>query len=328
MFKRAIKILSLKIGLISNRKELLPVVPLNVKCESLLTDFNRVEEIDFSGKLDSYIVIVDDEDLSPQITFSSERIFASGPFLKLTNEAEDLRFSLFGNEGLFFRYVLALLEEKYGIYSFHACSLYDENNNRLFIACGSKGSGKTCLILRGLELGFKLFSTEMTHFCFENNSLKFFKGALVDNIRIGNLKYNFPKILKKLTINIPETQDEWEKKIAVDLSQFETYSDELKDPEIIVLFPHIEEVKEKMQLSDLSDKKRIILKLLFENASEKIGEEFLLYESIPISGIDNEDAQKKRFDAIKNFLDKGRITKTLKIVAGARNCWEGIKGII
>jgi hypothetical protein len=324
MFKKAIKILSLKIGLISNKEELLPVVPLNVEYKSLLTDFNKVEEIDFSEKLDSYIVIIDDENLSPQIIFSSERIFASGPFLKLTNEAEDLRFSIFGNEGLFFRYVLVLLEEKYGIYSFHACSLYDENNNRLFIGCGSKGSGKTCLILRGLELGFKLFSAEMTHFCFENNSLKFFKGALVDNIRIGNLKYNFPKILKRLAINIPEIQDEWEKKIAVDLSQFETYFDELKDPEIIVFFPHIEEVKEKAQLSDLSDKKRTILKLLFENASEKIGEEFLLYESIPISGIDNEDAQKNRFEAIKNFLDKGRITRILKIVAGARNCWEGI----
>ncbi|MCP2605246.1 hypothetical protein NLC29_03735 [Candidatus Aminicenantes bacterium AH-873-B07] len=324
MYKKAIEILNLKIGILTNKKELLPVFPLKMELESLLTDFHKIEEINYSSDLDSYFIILDEETLTPEILISSSRIFASGPFLKLTHECEDLRFSFFGNEGLFFRYVLALLEEKKNIYSFHACSLYNEKLKHLYIVCGSAGSGKTCVLLRGLELGLKLFSTEMTHFKIENGLIKFFKGALMDNIRIGNLKYNYPEILKRLSIKLPKNENEWEKKIAINLKRYETSFDELVNPEILIIFPHVEEKKEVVQLTDLSHKKKIIIKLLFDNATEKIGEEFLLYESIPIAGVDTLKARKKRVQIIKNFIEKSRIKKTLKIFAGARNCWEGI----
>ena len=324
MFKKAIKMLNLKIGLLSNRKELLPQLPLKAEYESLLTDFHKIEEMEFSGGLDSFLIIVDEENVSPLIRISPDRILASGSFLKLSSEADDLRFSFFGNEGLIFRYVLMLLEEKYGIYSYHACSMYDERSRRLFIACGSAGSGKTCLILRGLELGLKVFSTELTQFEFKDGKLYFYKGSLVDNIRIGNLKYTYPDIFRQLDIELPETADEWGKKIAVDLGKFETPFDEVSDPEIVVLFPHIEEERSKIHLSDISDKKRAVLKLLFDNATEKIGGEVLLYESIPVAGLDSPEGRKKRLGAIGNFIEKGRLVKILKVVAGSRNCWEGI----
>lgn len=235
MYKKAVKILNLKMGILTNRKELLPNFPLKIELESLLTDFYKIEEIDYSSNLDAYFIILDEETLTSEISISESRIFASGPFTKLTQECEDLRFSFFGNEGLFFRYVLALLEKKKNIYSFHACSLYDEKSKNLYIVCGSAGAGKTCLLLRGLELGLKLFSAEMTHFKIENNSVKFFKGALVDNIRIGNIKYNYPLILKSLSIELPETEDEWGKKIAINLKKYETSFDELSNPEITII---------------------------------------------------------------------------------------------
>ncbi len=324
MFKKAIKILNLKIGLLSNRKELLPELPLKAEYESLLTDFHKVTETEFSGGLDSYLIIVDEETMIPVINIFYDEILASGSFLKLTSETDDLRFSFFGNEGLIFRYALMLLEEKYSIYSFHACSMYDEKTGRLFIACGSAGSGKTCLILRGLELGLKLFSTEMTHFEIKGGKLHLYKGSLVDNIRIGNLKYSYPDILKQLDIELPQTPDEWGKKIAVDLGKFETPFDEVTDPEIVVLFPHVEEKRDKVHLSDMRDKERVVFRLLFNNATEKIGEEVLLYESIPVSGLDSPVGRDRRLDAIRNFMDKRQLVKILKLVAGSQNCWEGI----
>lgn len=324
MLKKAIKILRLSIGLLSNRKELLPQLPLKAEYESLLTDFHKVEEIKFSEGLDNYLEIVDEENVSPLIKISPDRIFASGSFLKLTSETDDLRFTFFGNEGLIFRYALMLLEEKYGFYSYHACSMYDERTKRLFVGCGSAGSGKTCLILRGLELGLKLFSTEMTHFEFKDGRLHFYKGSLVDNIRIGNLKYTYPDMFKQLDIGLPQTPDEWGKKIAVDLGKFETPFDEVTDPEIVILFPHIEENRPKVHLSDMSDKKRVVLRLLFNNATEKIGEGVLLYESIPVAGLDSPGGRERRLGAIRNFMEKGQLVKILKLVAGSRNCWEGV----
>ena len=324
MFKKAIKILNLKIGLLSNREELLPELPLKAEYESLLTDFHKVTEIEFSEGLDSYLIIVDEETMIPVINISHDKILASGSFLKLTSETDDLRFSFFGNEGLIFRYALMLLEEKYGIYSFHACSMYDEKTKRLFIACGSAGSGKTCLILKGLELGLKLFSTEMTHFEVKDGKLHFYKGSLVDNIRIGNLKYSYPDIFKKLDIELPQTSDEWGKKIAVDLGKFETAFDEITEPEIVVLFPHIEEKRDEVHLSDMKGKERTVSRLLFNNATEKIGEEVLLYESIPVAGLDSPAGREKRLGAVKSLMEKGRMVKILKLVAGSQNCWEGI----
>ncbi len=321
MIKKAIQILRLKIGLLSNKEELLPKLPLKTEYESLLTDFHQVKEIEFSDNLDAYLKINDDEKILPKLKISSEEIVATGFFSELTKNTSDLRYSLFGNEGLLFRYALMLLEERYRIYSFHACSMYDEKNNRLFIGCGPAGSGKTCLIMKGLELGLKLFSTEMTHFEI-GKEVKFYKGSLVDNIRIGNLKYSYPALLKKLNLRFPETRDEWGKKIAVNLGKFETSFDEISNCQVIIILPHIEEGREKVYLSEVKDE-RTIIKNLFDNASEKIGGEVLLYESIPVGGLDNPLSRRRRLDSIHLFLKKGKINRVVKVVAGSQNCWDG-----
>ena len=96
MFKKAIKILPLSIGVLSNRKELLPELPFKAEYESLLTDFRKAEEIAFSEGLDSYLELTDDENIPPRIKISTDRILAHGPFLTLTSETDDLRFTFFG----------------------------------------------------------------------------------------------------------------------------------------------------------------------------------------------------------------------------------------
>lgn len=321
-YRRAVKILKTKIGLISNKEELIKFKKGEIA--DLATDFHKLKKIDFTSDLDGYFYIID-ESIEPQIQFDIDRIVATGNFLKLEKEAKDSRFSLLGNEGLFYRFVLRILEDKHNIFSLHACSLFDEKTKRFFIICGGAGSGKTVFLLKGMEEGLKVFSTEMVHFSLQaGNRLKFYKGSLLDNVRVGNLKYNFPEAYKMLNIELPEGEDEWERKITIDLSGHQTSFNHLDNPEIIVVFPHIEEEKKASIVKEIRDKNSLY-KLLFDNLSEKIGETVLLYERVPVMGLDTLSSSRKRLGAIEEFIEYARLERTISVIAGTKNCLKGVK---
>ncbi|NOR53713.1 MAG: hypothetical protein GQ536_06470, partial [Candidatus Aminicenantes bacterium] len=107
MFKTGLKILEAKVGIESNRKELLPPFPFRTEVKSLLTDFKEVENIHFSNSLDGYIS-VEESSSKPFFELSEGKAKFKGPFLELTEEASDLRFSLWGNQGFLYRYILYL----------------------------------------------------------------------------------------------------------------------------------------------------------------------------------------------------------------------------
>ena len=140
MYKAGIKILEARIGIKSNREELLFHLPLKTEVKSLLTDFKDVESIPYSAGLDGYISVEESEE-PPSFEFSRGKAKFRGPFLKLTREASDLRFSLWGNQGFLYRYALYLLERKHGIYNFHACALYHEKNDQMFVVIGGARNG-------------------------------------------------------------------------------------------------------------------------------------------------------------------------------------------
>lgn len=318
--KKAFRILKTSFGVLTNRAELVPELFFSVAYESLLTDFHAVEPVEYGENLDFYIIMTDQPDMPLDLTIKDNRIFLSGPIVKATDKASDLRFTMFGNEGLLFRYVLMFMEKKYDTYGFHACSLYDPKNNHMYIAPGGAGSGKTCLILKGLELGLKIFSTEITHFSFENG-LTLFKGSLVDNIRVGNLKYSYPTVPAKLGLTLPETPDEWGKKIAVDLSAEQTEFDKTSDCKITFLLPHIEEGRDKCIVTEVKDS-RVARKALFDNLSDKIAENVVLYDKLILFGLDDEKLACKRLEAVGKLLAKaGRV---VKVIGGSQNCWDGV----
>ena len=93
---------------------------------------------------------------------------ARGDFSKLVKQTRDIRYSFFGNEGSLYRQTLKILEDKYGIFSFHSCAMYQPKENRLFLIIGGAGSGKSCFMLRGMQMGLELLTAEMGHFSFEN----------------------------------------------------------------------------------------------------------------------------------------------------------------
>lgn len=323
MFKKIIQICEANLKLVSNKKELLTFKKGVIA--DIETDFYKAKELRGpSTSVDAYFYIID-EDSQPRVHISSDTIIAQGNLLELERKAKDIRFSLLGNEGLFYRFALKVLEDVHDIFSFHACSMFDEEKEQLYIICGGAGSGKTAFLLKGIEVGLKIFSTEMTHFKFQSTGkLRFYKGSLLDNIRVGNLKYDYPKAREMLNIDLPQVKDEWDAKIVTDLSQFQVPSDHLNNPQIFLVFPHIEQEKRESIVNEIKDKK-VISKRLYDNISSKIGETILLYEKIPVAGLDTPLSAKRRLQAVNKFTQYGKLQKAVNVIAGTKNCLKGVK---
>ena len=320
-YQKAIKILNVKFGFLTNNKSLLPELPAKPEYESLLTDFHKIEEIPYGNGLDSVLVIIDQPDRKPSLRTVEGMTIASGAFSKLTKQTKDLRYSLFGNEGLIFRQTLKLLEDKYSIFSFHGCVMQDPSSGKMYLICGGAGSGKSCFVLKGIEMGMKLFSVEMAHFKVTNDGVEFYKGALVDNIRIGNLRYNYPFILDRLNLKLGNVKNEWGKKIALDLSPFQTRPNKFVNPELVVILPRVEQGRKEYFSQQESDNRKVS-RMLFENASEKIGQSVLLYETVPFVCLDSPQAARKRIDAINSLLAYKNLQQVVSMISGPEDCWK------
>ena len=321
--RKAIKILKVKWLLTSNQESLLIKLPVPPEYESLLTDFHKVEEIPAEGKFDGQFEIIDEPGKEGRFELNGEKSVARGDFSKLVQQTRDIRYSFFGNEGSLYRQTLKILEDKYGIFSFHACAMYQQKENRLFLIIGGAGSGKSCFMLRGMQMGLELLTAEMGHFSIDNGQLKFYKGALVDNVRIGNLKYNYPFILEKLDVKLGCVENEWGKKIALDMGRFQTKEDVIIDPQLVVILPRVEQGR-KEHFSQVEKDSQKVSRQLFENASEKIGQSVLLFEAVPFVCLDTHDSAKRRLQAIQGLLGYKKLEKVVSIVSGPEDCWKNL----
>jgi hypothetical protein len=321
MFQIAVKILKASIGIQSNQEELIPVLPLKLEVESLLTDFRNVEKIVYTEGLDGYIFVEDAErDLGYECQES--KVAFKGPFSRLQKEASDPRHTLWGNQGFLYRFALYLLEIKHGIYNFHACALYREDMDTLYVIIGGAGSGKTVYLLSGLEKGLKLFSTETVHFQMEEGNIIWHMGSLVDNVRYGTLIDDFPGFLP--SGEIPDQQTRWQKKIAIDLSAFRSKMETIKNPQSVhILFPRIEKGFEKSVWNPVKDKKKAE-KILFDNITEKIAETTLLYDKLTVLGLDQKDLANARLDAVKKLVDHQSISEVSTVLSNPQKCWGHI----
>ena len=318
MHKKGLQILKATIGVETNRVELLPETPLKKEVKSLLTDFRDAEEIPYSDSLDGYISI-DDKEGSPSYEKREEGVRWTGPFVRLTRQASDLRYSLWGNQGFLYRFTLYLLEKKHRIYNLHACALYQEKKDQMFVVIGGAGSGKTVFLLSGLDKGLKLFSTETVHFRIEKDAVSWFMGSLVDNVRLGTLMYDFPQFLPK--IETQEAGKEWQKKIALDLSAYKTDFDKLKSPRsVVILFPRIEEGRKGFLLNPIEDRRKAA-KALFDNISQKISENVILYDEISVLGFDEKEMALTRLKYVNQLVEHKTINKIASILSNPNDCW-------
>jgi len=321
MFRTAVKILKTTIGIQSNKEKLLPFLPLGIEVESLLTDFLRVEKIFYRQGLDGYISIEDtDEDLT--YNFHLNEVIFKGPFSRLQKEASDPRYTLWGNQGFLYRYALVLLEKKHSIHNFHACALYQEDRDTLFVIIGGAGSGKTVYLLSGLEKGLKLFSTETVHFKVEGSYVIWYMGSLVDNVRYGTLMYDFPRFLPPG--DGPDMQNIWQNKIAIDLSEFQAQKKTIKNPQAVhILFPRIEKGFEKpMRIPEKNTMRTE--KILFDNITQKVAETTLLYDKLTVLGLDDKDLANARLRSVNQLTSHPTVKEISSVLSDPKNCWENV----
>ncbi len=318
MHRTAVKILKARIGIESSAEDLLPSFPLSIEVKSLLTDFKNVERIPYSEKLDGYISI-HESDNPPSYEFLGDRVIFTGPIRKLFREASDLRFSLWGNQGFLYRYSLFLLEKKHRTYNLHACALYSQEKDHLYVVIGGAGSGKTVYLLSGLIKGLRLFSTETVHFQIDKNTISWFMGSLVDNVRLGTLMHNFPQFLRY--IDTQETDDEWQKKIALDLSSYKNDNEKLTNPSAVtILFPRIEEGRKGFILIPITDRRKAV-KALFDNITQKLSETVILYDRLPVLGFDEEIMAQKRLSTASQLIEHESVIQTASVLSNPDECW-------
>jgi len=325
MFKRAVKIVEARIGLVSNNEKLITEARYfeGQVMESLLTDIHSIEPIPFSDDLDSCFVVIDDPNIQPQVKITEKVCTATGDFSRYEKECSDNRYSLFGNLGLFFKYLLVTLERYHQIYSFHASSMYSPSRDTLLLVVGGAGAGKTVFLLKGLEDDWKIFSTEMTHFRFTAKGYEFYRGSLYDNIRLGNLIYDFPKANEKLQVEIPPgVTDVWGYKIAIDMRHIAA-SPHYRNPRVNVVDARIESGRDTPIVKTVTRQEKIV-KILFDNASEKLGPTLVFYDVIPVESFDTPELMRRRLEVMQRFVAEVKLNPVKSVLAGAKNCMEGI----
>ncbi len=317
-YQMGLRILEATLAITSNRKSLLPVLPPPLEVRSLKTDFREVERVPFPPRADGSIRVVENPAALPRCRMAGTKVLIEGPLTALTRQASDPRLSLWGNLGLLYRFILFLLEKRRQIYNLHACALYQPAKHRLFVIAGGPGSGKTVYLLSGLEHGLALFSTETVHFRREGRNIRWFMGSLVDNVRVGTLRRYFPKFMRPDMAVPPE--DEWRRKRAIDLSSYRWREDCLVDPELFVLFPRVEEGVRSLLIHTFSDR-RELAKFLFANISEKLSETVVLYDRIPLPGMDRAELAEARWTACRDLSRHRTLAYGGAVFTGPQRCW-------
>lgn len=324
MYKRAVKILHARLGIVSNNEALINESRYfeGQVMESLLTNIHSIEKIPYTNDLDAHFVIIDDPHLHPDVRVTDQVITASGDFSRYEKECSDNRYSLFGNLGLLFKILLVTLERRYNTWTFHASSMYSASRKTLLLVVGGAGAGKTVFLLKGLEDDWRIFSTEMTHVEFSPEGPVFHMGSLYDNIRLGNLIYDFPKAKDRLEVNLPKVADVWGHKIAIDMRHIAAQP-KYVNPRIQIIDAKIESGRESPIVKTLTRKEKIV-KILFDNATEKFGNTVVLYDQIPVMSLDTPELSRRRLQAMTRLVEVGNLSPVKSVLAGAKNCMEGL----
>lgn len=323
MRHRRYRVVTTAIGLTSNEDTLVddPKYFRDVTWECLLNDYYEFLPLPDDTPLDGELLIYDCDRPALEVVLQDDLAVIAGPIRALERQATDRRFALLGTQGYLYRFILYVLERRKSIYSFHSNALYDEASNTLVVSMGGAGAGKTPVLLSGIERGWKVFSTELTHVAIEGGQCVFYKGGMYDNVRVGNLSEDFPAVQAQLGVPLPRASDIWATKFCVDLSAAEAKPDRLVSPNVRIVFPRIEAGWDRPILSPITT--RVSLqKALYDNASEKVGTSFLLYESVPVSGFDSPGLARKRFEAMGRLLDTMRLERAETLLSSPRGCRE------
>lgn len=323
-----------RLGVVSNnpamvsRPEYLDEAPQQARPRiwSLLSAVRGTDPAPFED-LDAILVVLDTEALPPDLSWRRDRVVAIGPFSRWEERPPDRRWTLYGNAGLFSRMAYMALERCHGMLSFHATAMYRPDSHSLYVAVGSAGAGKTILMMEAcVRRGYQVFATEMTHVNFVEGRPTFHKGSLYDNVRLGNVLYDFPELREAIGLDVPADPgpDVYGRKICVSFARLQTEQDVIVDPKITLLFPRIEGERQETTVTDITSQTEL-RRLLFENASEMINRPRTYYGELQMTSFDDPDEAAHRAHLVRRLLERGRIVQAKSIFAGTRNSLEGVE---
>lgn len=322
---RAFSVLSTEIGLISNYAPIIEddeyFLGKNTKLHSLLSNFHLLKEIPFSSTHHAYVVITDSNHL-PFATACTEReLYISGPISQLEDQTDDKRAAIFGNMGLFSKFLIQVLE-KHGIYSFHSTSFYHRDSNRLFLVLGGTGSGKSTVLLKAIHDGYEVFGTELTHVQYCGDDVIFHKGSVYQNCRVGNLVEDFPSLIERFSIKGVPDENIWHSYLSVDFSCTATPEDSFKNPEVVMLFPRIEADRKIPETFRMS--KQGIESKIYDNFCEKISPPSYVYSHEFVPTVDTYDAVLRRQAFAKRLAAYSGLKEVWRNMANPHMCLDSI----
>jgi len=324
MHRRSIKILNARIELRSNFEILNAPNYFSVTdVESLLSDYASVEDMPPETEPDGSIVILD-EDCAPNLHVNDTQAVAIGSFAKLENAMQDKRYTLLGNQGLLYRFIMYILEKQYSIYSFHANALYDEHRDTLFVVFGGAASGKSPALMAGLLNGLKVFGTELVHFSVTGDTFQFYQSSCLDNIRPQSIHDDFPELLSKLAVPAIQGFSSPSSKFLLDMRHFAASKPILASPRLRLIMPRVEVGRTPAVVMNTEDQ-GLVAKMLFDNLSEKIAASFTMYNCMAHGGFDTPLLATRRLSAAEALLRAAGALKVETYLAPARYFLEVLK---
>ncbi len=71
-------------------------------------------------------------------------------------------------------------------------------------------------------------------------------------------------------------------------------------------------------------RKEKIVKLIFDNVTEKLGPTLIFYDVIPVESFDTPELMQRRLQVMQRFVAEVKLNPVKSVLAGAKNCMEGI----
>ncbi|GAB4547574.1 MAG: hypothetical protein OHK0023_09190 [Anaerolineae bacterium] len=293
--------------------------------QSLLTNYYTVLDAPTDTPADASVLITDIPN-TPLVTRAEpNHLWVTGDIRHLEQVVTDRRYSIFGNMGLFFRYSLASLQRQHGMVSMHASSFYNPQTNDLLIVGGGSGAGKSVYLFESLKEGYQVFTAEMTFFTIDADGISFYKGALHDNVWTGSIKGEYADLIRdRLGVQELDQRQSFLAKAVVDLSPVATAEDVIRNPRVLMILSRLEQDRPTCTVSSISDPLTAAAKV-FEVASEKLQPGYILYERYPAPYVDDAELAAQRLDLCQKFVSGTWMRDVRKVVAGNRNCMEGIR---
>lgn len=318
MQRRVIKILNARIELVSNTDLIhSPNYFSFTDVESLLSDYASVQDLPEDAEVDGSILILD-EDVPADMHVRDNFAVARGPFAAMEKNMRDKRYTLLGNQGLLYRFIMYILEKKYGIHSFHANALYSEERDELFVVFGGAASGKSPALMAGLCNGLKVFGTELVHFSAGNGEYRFYQSSCLDNIRPQSIRDDFPELLTRLTVPSSTGFSSPSSKFLLDMRQFSASRAVLESPRLRLIVPRVESGRDPVIISRAEDQ-GLVAKMLFDNLAEKIAASFTMYNSMASCGLDTPQLAMRRLSAVQALLRAAKSPHVETYLAPARH---------